>query len=84
MTNARQAATKEVVHLAEEEAMKEVKAEWDNNDGSQPTDTTTTTANAAPDTSTSSDDVLSAPTNWAKRMVDNVQQKVQGLQNLAT
>lgn len=87
MTNARQAATKEVMHLVGEEATKEVKAELDDNNsnGSQPTNTitTTSTASAAPDTSTPSD-VLSTPTNWAKRMADGVQQKVNGLQNLAS
>lgn len=77
------------MHVAEDEARKQVKAQLNGHDGSQPTDTTPTTTNVAPDpptvtTTTAPADALSAPTNWAKRMADSAQQKVQNLQNLAT
>ena len=85
MNNARQ----QVKHIAEDEARKQVEAQLDNNN-SQPTDTTTTAADPAPDTSTATtttttpSDVLSAPTNWAKRVADSAQQKMQGLQSLGS
>lgn len=84
MVNARQAVTNEAIHVAQDEATKEIEAQLNNTNGSQPTDTSTTTTDAAPDastlTTTTSSDILSASTNWAKRMVDNAQQKVQGWQ----
>ena len=88
MNNARQ----QVKHIAEDEARKQVEAQLDNNNGSQPTDTTTTAADPAPDTSTATatattttpSDVLNAPTNWAKRVADSAQQKMQGLQSLGS
>ena len=87
MNNARQ----QVKHIAEDEARKQVEAQLDNNN-SQPADTTTTAADPAPDTSTATatattttpSDVLSAPTNWAKRVADGAQQKMQGLQSLGS
>lgn len=81
MDSARQAVTHEAEHLAENEAEKEIEALINNNNGSQPTNT----SNGAPDTTTTSpSDALNATTNWAKRMVDSAQQKMQGLQSLAS
>jgi len=83
-------ARQQVMHIAEGEARKQIEVRLDNNNVSQPTDTTTTTANAAPDTSTATattttpSDALSAPTNWAKKMADSAQQKMQGLQSLGS
>jgi hypothetical protein len=83
MNNARQG----VMHIAEDEAKKQVEAQLNNNNGSQPTGTTTTAANAAPDPSTAMttpSDALSASTNWAKKIADSAQQKMQGLQSLGS
>jgi len=82
VTNARQAATKEVMHLAEKEAEKEVESQFNgNNNKSQSTNTTTD--NSGTDPSTTDSDPLNATTSWAKRMVNGAQQKVQNLQTLS-
>ncbi|KAF8545642.1 hypothetical protein OG21DRAFT_1607938 [Imleria badia] len=87
MTSTRHLATNRAEHIAEDEAKKEIEALWNNSNisRSQPTNTSTNTS-GAPDTTTttSPSDALSASTNWAKGMVDSAQQKVQGLQNLAS
>jgi len=83
MNNARRAATKEVVHVAEDEAKKQVENQLNNNNGSRPQPTDTSTADMALDTSTATaSDALSAPTNWVDSMVDSTKQKMQGLQSL--
>lgn len=84
MTSARDAAVKKVADVAEDEATKEVEAAFNNNNnGSQPADTSATVTNEAQDTSTSGD-FLSESVDWAKRMANSAQQKMQGLQNLAS
>ncbi|KAF8431965.1 hypothetical protein L210DRAFT_3650795 [Boletus edulis BED1] len=70
-------------HVAVDEASKEIEKLLNNNssssnNGSQPANASATMTSAAPDT-TALSDALSAPTNWAKRMADSVQQKLQTL-----
>ncbi|KAG8221761.1 hypothetical protein J3R82DRAFT_2064 [Butyriboletus roseoflavus] len=84
MSNTRQGVTNVAEKVAEDEAKKYIEAQLNNTNGAQPTNTTTSTADTTPDasgiTTTTPGDVLNAPTNWAKRMVDRAQQKVQNLQ----
>lgn len=78
MDSARNVAVKEVEHVAEHEAEKKIEEMVkNNNNGSQSTDPT---ANMPDATTTSPSDALNASTSWAKNMVDNAKQKVQGLQ----
>ncbi|KAI9567950.1 hypothetical protein HD554DRAFT_2328979 [Boletus coccyginus] len=69
MNNARRAATKEVTHVVEDEA-KQVENQLNNNNGSQPQPTDTSSATVI--------SCLSEPTNWVDGMVDSAKQKMQG------